>query len=821
MKENRIYIVLGLFVLFLSGNVKAQNFVGCPSVDAGEDVNIDCTETCVTLTANPFHAGNTDTYVVESIPYAPPIPFNHPGGTAVSVNTDDVWSPLINLPFDFCFYGQTYTQAKIGSNGAISLGNVVGTYHPYSFDAPIPTNNLGASSNPGNIFGVYHDMEPGTQYGGQVKYHLLGEAPCRVLVVTFDNLPHFGTSCRATLRSSSMIVLHEVTNTIEVYVKRKDLCMSWRDGRAVMGIMPNGGGQGIAPPGRNTGQWTVDENSPEAWRFIPNGTPIYTTEWLDEDDNVISTDLSIDVCPTVETTYKARVTYTSCTGGLPIVVEDEVVVTPSLYSPITVDNPVVVDATFEAVSCHGVNDGEIVVNASVGAQPYIYYLNGGSPQSSNVFTDLPSGEYFVTVVDDSGCVRNTTVNLIDPGTIGLDGSTTNLSCFEYNDGSASLTHTGGTDPLTYSINGGVDQSNPVFSDLPAGTYQFIATDANGCQDSVVKVITQPNAPTSHISMTDSVFCAEGTVTIETTGVSNGNFSATPSGLIISSISGLINLQNSQPGTYDVVYSFTESGCAYKDTFQIRVIGSSNLGVPNYIDLCIGESWTPNAQGADNFVWSGGLVNGEPAEGILGTFTYYVSGSVEQCLLEDSVVVTTHELPDVSLSANPVSGPSPLSVVFENTSSGNYSYVWTFGDGDTTTDNSLVVTHLFENVGDYYTILTATDQYGCENTAHQLIEVIVPDMVYVFPNIFTPNGDGQNDEFFITNLQNVDNIDIVILNRWGNIVFESSDLNFVWNGNVNNSGMECEDGVYFYKAELSNDFGEQETAHGYVHLNRNN
>src|SRR5690554_4133716 len=96
MKENRIYIVLGLFVLFLSGNVKAQNFVGCPSVDAGEDVNIDCTETCVTLTANPFHAGNTDTYVVESIPYAPPIPFNHPGGTAVSVNTDDVWSPLIN-----------------------------------------------------------------------------------------------------------------------------------------------------------------------------------------------------------------------------------------------------------------------------------------------------------------------------------------------------------------------------------------------------------------------------------------------------------------------------------------------------------------------------------------------------------------------------------------------------------------------------------------------------------------------------------------------------------------------------------------------------
>src|SRR5690554_902161 len=182
MKENRVYFLTVLLLFFFSGNVGAQNFVGCPSVDAGEDVQIDCTTTCVTLTASPFHTGSTSSYIVESIPYAPPIPFNHPGGTPVSVNTDDTWSSLINLPFAFCFYGQTYTEAKIGSNGAIVLGNISNTSHPWKFISPIPVNNLGASSNPGNIFGVYHDMQPGTQYGGEVKYHLLGEAPCRVLV---------------------------------------------------------------------------------------------------------------------------------------------------------------------------------------------------------------------------------------------------------------------------------------------------------------------------------------------------------------------------------------------------------------------------------------------------------------------------------------------------------------------------------------------------------------------------------------------------------------------------------------------------------------
>lgn len=810
MINNRLtYLLLTIVLLFsVNDNAYSQNFPGCASIDAGTDITLgDCSD--VVLTSDVFEVGSTETYEVQSIPYAPPISYTQPGGTPVSVNIDDTWSSVINLPFDFCYFGNVYTTAQIGSNGAISLGTshcTTSGCHPWSFDNQVPFTS---PANAGHILGLYHDVNP--YVGGTINYYLLGEAPCRVFIVVFNELPHY--SC-TSLRSTFMMVLYETTNVIDVYVEKKELCTSWNGGRAAIGIQNPAGNVGYTAPGRNTGQWSVNSSSPEAWRFQPTGTALpHVVEWL-EGAMVIATGSTVTVSPSVPTTYTARATYTSCNGD-EIVVEDDVLVTP------TDPNPMIINATEINVSCHGLSDGSITANVTGGEAPYTYSIDGLTFTSNNVFTDLESGTYSIAVEDAEGCLKHVFVEITDPGTIGLDGSTTNLSCFEYDDGSVSLTHTGGTSPFTYTVNGGPSQSDPVFSDLSAGTYQFIATDANGCQDSVVKVITQPNPPTSHISMTDSVFCAEGTVTIETTGVSNGSFSATPSGLIISSISGLINLQNSQPGTYDVVYSFTENGCAYKDTLRIRVIGSSDLGVPKYIDLCIGESWTPNAQGANNIVWSDGLVNGETVEGILGSYTYYVSGNIESCQLEDSVVVTTHPLPDVDFTANPVLGPPPLPVVFENTSNGSYSYLWTFGDGDTTTDNSLVITHTFDNVGDYNTVLTATDQYGCQNAVSQLIKVIIPDMVYTFPNIFTPNGDGQNDAFFVTNLQNVNHIDIVILNRWGNVVFESSDLNFAWNGKVNNSGAECEDGIYFYKAELSNDYGEQETAHGYVHLNRNN
>jgi gliding motility-associated-like protein len=65
-----------------------------------------------------------------------------------------------------------------------------------------------------------------------------------------------------------------------------------------------------------------------------------------------------------------------------------------------------------------------------------------------------------------------------------------------------------------------------------------------------------------------------------------------------------------------------------------------------------------------------------------------------------------------------------------------------------------------------------------------------------PNVFTPNGDGINDFFFIKN-ENLSDYHLTIYNRWGQAVFESRNLTETWNGRIHNTGNECEAGVYFY------------------------
>ena len=87
--------------------ISCANFVlaqapGCPSIDAGSNDTIDCySDPCVELVPTFHQTGETTTYAVDSIPYAPPFPFT--GGTSIFIGVDDIFSDTIQLPFEFCF----------------------------------------------------------------------------------------------------------------------------------------------------------------------------------------------------------------------------------------------------------------------------------------------------------------------------------------------------------------------------------------------------------------------------------------------------------------------------------------------------------------------------------------------------------------------------------------------------------------------------------------------------------------------------------------------------------------------------------------------
>jgi len=293
----------------------------CSIVYAGEDVSVECDNPETTLSGY-FHLYGQDTnsYEINSIDTCPTPPVD--GATPTSVNTDDTWSGVIDLGFDFCFFGQIYDQVIIGSNGVVSfeLANA-NTGNGWALGAgdTLP-NNTNATITEANIFGVGHDIDPSVC--GSIDYVILGASPYRQFVVNFNAVCHFGSACNQ-LQSTSQIVLHESSNNIDIHVLSKPTCTAWNSGRAVIGIQNIDNTIGQAPPGRNTGVWTVDE--PESWRFSPSGIPNYSLEWLDEDGNVVSTDDTATVTPTQTTTYTFAVTYDLCTGGQ-ATVEDHVVV---------------------------------------------------------------------------------------------------------------------------------------------------------------------------------------------------------------------------------------------------------------------------------------------------------------------------------------------------------------------------------------------------------------------------------------------------------------------------------------------------------------
>jgi gliding motility-associated-like protein len=147
-----------------------------------------------------------------------------------------------------------------------------------------------------------------------------------------------------------------------------------------------------------------------------------------------------------------------------------------------------------------------------------------------------------------------------------------------------------------------------------------------------------------------------------------------------------------------------------------------------------------------------------------------------------------------------------------------SITWNFGDPTSGVNNSssdLYPSHQFSEIGTYQ--ITAIVEFDCyvdtltQNiTLFNCTDTITPPPAFEFPNIFTPNNDGINDFFEIDNLP--ENTEVIILNRWGNVVFSSENYQNNWDGK-DDSGRTLVDGVYTYKFKMESGT----IGHGLVHL----
>ena len=139
------------------------------------------------------------------------------------------------------------------------------------------------------------------------------------------------------------------------------------------------------------------------------------------------------------------------------------------------------------------------------------------------------------------------------------------------------------------------------------------------------------------------------------------------------------------------------------------------------------------------------------------------------------------------------------MLFTSGTEGAVSWVWDFGDSTGTSSGETVV-HPFYSVNDYYVTLIVTDSYGCSDTVTEMI--IVHDIFTIYiPNCFTPDGDGLNDVFQAYGISWEDgDYDMIIYDRWGNIIYKTSDPTQPWNGGYHNNPSREDKipGVYVYR-----------------------
>jgi gliding motility-associated-like protein len=355
------------------------------------------------------------------------------------------------------------------------------------------------------------------------------------------------------------------------------------------------------------------------------------------------------------------------------------------------------------------------------------------------------------------------------------------------------------------------------------TYNVSGTDVNGCLDSMAVTVTVHPLPIVDAG-TDILICDGSTVTFTATGANtyawdNGIFNGIP-------------FAPTQSTTYTVTGT-NIYGCV--DTDSVNVTVEPNPVVVFQADLLAGcEPLTTNLSNltAGNFndcVWiisTGDTLNG--CGPLPYTFTNAGLYDVTLIVTSQHGCVGTATYADyIYVEADPIASFGAqtngldifnTTLSYNNTSINAVSYIWNFNDGSAlSTDEN--PTHTFPELtaGTFITELVAFSELGCTDTAWMSIP-IEDELLYYVPNTFTPDDDEFNQTFFPVFSGNIDpyNYTMYIYNRWGELIFESHNVDVGWDGTY--AGRSVSDGTYTWKIVFKTDKTKETTAiHGHVNV----
>lgn len=731
------------------------------------------------------------------------------GTTATPLSlTDDLYTGVVPLGFSFNFFGNTYTDCVISSNGYISFNTSnANQFSPWAIGSGIPGNTAVYNS----ICGFYADILP-MPGQGTLDYSTLGTAPNRKFVVSFCDVPMF--SC-TSLITSFQIILYETTNEIEVHIANAPSCPAWNNGYAIEGVQNSTGTIAFAVPGRNYPTvWSATHSS---HRFTPTSTTSYTItaipyapvpnagsiiSWYENGVNFLGTGGTITVSPIVNTYYVAEVT--KCQDTLRDTVNVYIGGGPTITN-ISSTNP---------TTCGG-SDGTITLYGMDPNQIYdLHYNKNGNPQTpisvtSNIsgevtMVNLTAGTYDNLVIYKGLCFSNTVgpVTLTDPPVIADYNYVIHFGCngdtviFTNN----SIQNTFNT--WDFGDGTGDTAANPTHIYPVQGNYIVKLIVSNGiCKDSSIQVVNTLHPIVASFTVDDDSACTNQLINFTNTSIATNPsfFWDFGDGTPTTTLQDPTHAYNA-PGTYRVMMVVSDL-VPCQDTAYMNILVDTIPDISFVVSdsvLCEGQGVHFEADylqtGNTGLLWEfgdGNFILNEPgvshAYDSSGTYTIKVTAAYRNCPSVDATKdITIRAFPAIDLGKDTTMCPNGEPLVIGDYKNAGSGASWQWNTGETSAYISV------RHPGIYTARVTMN---GCETS--DSIEVF-KDCYIDIPNSFTPNGDGLNDYFLPRQLlsKSLTGFKMTIYNRWGQEIFQTDRIDGRgWDGRFNEK--EQPTGVYVY------------------------
>ncbi|MEO1435545.1 MAG: gliding motility-associated C-terminal domain-containing protein, partial [Bacteroidota bacterium] len=434
-----------------------------------------------------------------------------------------------------------------------------------------------------------------------------------------------------------------------------------------------------------------------AFVLISGGTPFYTYQWNDVNSQTTATATGL-----AEGNYTVQVTDANACVLIATV-------------DVTGPPPLTVGVTGSDVLCNGGDSGFATATPAGGNGIYTFLWDDLTGQTTATATGLIMGTYVVTVTDQNACEITGSIDINEPTLLELDSSFTAVSCFGGNDGTATITPSGGTPNYTYAWDSNAgNQTNPTATGLTAGTFGITVVDNNGCVETATMTVTEPATPVTSTVSATLVSCFggdDGTATVVPAGGTPDytfQWDNNAADQTTDVATGLI------AGNYIVTIT-DNNGCEATNIVTVNEPAELTISLNSTPESCFGADGTATVvpaggTGDYTYLWDPSGQTDATATGLLeGTYTVSVT-DVNSCLTTGQVDVGGPTPITIDVSSTPVScfgGSDGTATATGNGGAGGFSYEWSAGGQIAPTATGLAA-------GTY--TVTVTDMLGCDETA---------------------------------------------------------------------------------------------------------